>query len=67
MVLLGTGSVISWDGLIVKAYYFTETKVYTVPVLNIIAEVLCLGAVIMTVVSLIDYILKNKDVMKDQK
>jgi CDP-diacylglycerol--glycerol-3-phosphate 3-phosphatidyltransferase len=51
----------------VKAYYFSETKVYTVPVLNIIAEVLCLGAVIMTVVSLIDYILKNKDVMKDQK
>lgn len=68
MVLLGTGAEIGWDGLIVKAYYFNESDcIYTIPVLNIIAEVLCLGAVIMTVVSLIDYILKNKDVMKDQK
>ncbi len=64
MVLLGTGAAVFWDGLLVKVFYL-ESGFATA--LEIIADVLCLGALIMTVVSLIDYILKNKDVMKDQK
>lgn len=37
-----------------------------VPALNVLTQIILWIAVILTVVSLIDYLIKNKDVMKGQ-
>ena len=38
-----------------------------IPVLHILTQLILWIAVILTIVSLIDYLIKNKDVMKDIK
>ncbi len=38
-----------------------------IPALNVVTQIALWGAVVLTVVSLIDYLAKNKDVMKEGK
>ena len=65
-------------GVVIAASYWGKFKtvfqmvavcllIVDIPVLHILTQLILWIAVILTIVSLIDYLIKNKDVMKDIK
>mgnify|MGYP007038877998 FL=1 len=66
------------NGVVIAASYWGKFKtvfqmvavcllIVDIPVLHILTQLILWIAVILTIVSLIDYLIKNKDVMKDIK
>ena len=79
-IISGFRLVASDNGVVIAASYWGKFKTtfqmlmvivlildIQMPFFQILGTVLTYGALILTVVSLIDYIVKNKDVLKDQK
>ena len=65
-------------GVVIAASYWGKFKtvfqmvavcllIVDIPVLHVLTQIILWIAVILTIVSLIDYLIKNKDVMKDIK
>ena len=65
-------------GVVIAASYWGKFKtvfqmaavcllIVDLPVLHVLTQIILWIAVILTIVSLIDYLIKNKDVMKDIK
>ena len=79
-IISGFRLIASDNGIVIAASYWGKFKTtfqmlmvivlllnFDLPVFHILGTVLIWIATILTVVSLIDYIIKNKDVLKDQK
>ena len=74
-IISGFRLVASDNGVVIAASYWGKFKttfqmlmvIVLMPFFQILGTVLTYVALILTVVSLIDYIVKNKDVLKDQK
>ena len=81
-IISGFRLVASDDGIVIAASYWGKFKttfqmlmiIFTIfniylenDVLDVISNILVYVALALTVISLIDYMLKNKDVLKDQK
>lgn len=79
-IISGFRLIASDNGIVIAASYWGKFKTtfqmlmvivlllnFDLPVFHILGTVLIWIATILTVVSLIDYIVKNKDVLKDQK
>lgn len=76
-IISGFRLVASDNGVVIAASYWGKFKttfqmvavcllIADVPALNVLTQIILWIAVILTVVSLIDYLIKNKDVMKGQ-
>ena len=77
-IISGFRLVASDSGIVIAASYWGKFKtvfqmvavcllIVDIPVLHILTQLILWIAVILTIVSLIDYLIKNKDVMKDIK
>ena len=74
-IISGFRLVASDNGVVIAASYWGKFKttfqmlmiIFTIFVLDVISNILVYVALALTVISLIDYMLKNKDVLKDQK
>ena len=69
-IISGFRLVASDNGIVIAASYWGKFKTtfnLQLGWLNILGTILIYVALVLTVVSLIDYIAKNKDVLKDQK
>lgn len=77
-IISGFRLVAADKGVVIAASYWGKFKttfqmvavcllIVDIPVLHIFTQVILWIAVVLTIVSLIDYLIKNKDVMKDVK
>ncbi len=77
-IISGFRLVASDNGRVIAASYWGKFKttfqmvavcllIADIPALNVVTQIALWGAVVLTVVSLIDYLAKNKDVMKEGK
>ena len=77
-IISGFRLVASDNGVVIAASYFGKFKttfqmiavclmIADIPAINLVTQIVLWIAVILTVVSLIDYLAKNKDVMKESK
>ena len=78
LIISGFRLVASDNGVVIAASYWGKFKttfqmimvclmISNIPALNAVTTIIMWIALILTVVSLLDYLLKNKDVMKDTK
>ena len=77
-IISGFRLVASDNGVVIAASYWGKFKttfqmimvilmIANIPALSLLTTVVMYVALILTVISLIDYLVKNKEVMKDQK
>ncbi len=77
-IISGFRLVASDNGVVIAASYWGKFKttfqmvavcllIADIPALSLVTEIVLWIAVILTVVSLVDYLIKNKDVMKEKK
>ena len=77
-IISGFRQVASDKGVVIAASYWAKVKttfqmvmivlmIADIPVLSLVATIVMWAALILTVVSLVEYLVKNKDCLKDQK
>lgn len=77
-VISGFRLIAADNGVVIAASYFGKFKttfqmlavclmIADIPALSLVTDIVLWAAVVLTVVSLADYLIKNKDVMKDTK
>lgn len=77
-IISGFRQVASDKGVVIAASYWAKVKttfqmvmivlmIADIPVLSLVTTIVMWAALILTVVSLVDYLVKNKDCLKDQK
>ena len=77
-IISGFRQVASDKGVVIAASYWGKFKttfqmvmivlmIADIPVLSLVTTIVMWAALILTVVSLVDYLVKNKDCLKDQK
>lgn len=77
-IISGFRLIASDNGVVIAASYWGKFKttfqivavcllIADVPALSVITQIILWIAVILTIVSLVDYLIKNKDVMKEKK
>lgn len=77
-IISGFRLIASDNGVVIAASYWGKFKttfqmvmiclmIADIPALNLLTAIVMWAALILTVVSLVDYLVKNKDVMKDTK
>ena len=77
-IISGFRLIASDNGVVIAASYWGKFKttfqmvmiclmIADIPQISLVTDIVMWAAVILTVVSLVDYLVKNKDVMKDTK
>lgn len=77
-VISGFRLIAADNGVVIAASYFGKFKttfqmlavclmIADIPALSLVTDIVLWAAVVLTVISLADYLIKNKDVMKDTK